>query len=195
MKCFVWGHSKGDRTGCRGRPLPLDMRVIFSWPTSGPSRVRLRRRLAHAFEGSGQQCRGIRPLENDGDHDSLLRSKQSRLIGHARPVQACEEPSPRSTPDWGSRLVLASCCAAGPGEHVHPPRVDLFHPAVGCQSSTCPHEELTIAPVIARASFEARNEMSFAVSTREGDRRRSAFEVMISAIFSFGTPIAFPPIS
>jgi len=63
------------------------------------------------------------------------------------------------------------------------------------QSSICPEEELTIAPVIARASSEARNEIRFDVSTTEGNRRRSAFEAMISAIFSFGTPIAFPPIS
>ena len=66
---------------------------------------------------------------------------------------------------------------------------------VGGQSRTCPLDELTMAPVIERASSEARKEMSVAVSTREGDRPRSALEVMISAIFSFGTPIAFPPIS
>jgi len=37
--------------------------------------------------------------------------------------------------------------------------------------------------------------MSFAVSTSDGERWSSALDVTISAIFSFGTPIALAAIS
>src|ERR687898_1569306 len=56
------------------------------------------------------------------------------------------------------------------------------------QSRTCPHEELTIAPVMTRASSEARNEISFAVSSRVGERPSSALVVTISSTFSFEAP-------
>src|SRR5215218_6086184 len=63
------------------------------------------------------------------------------------------------------------------------------------QSSTRPHDELTIAPVRVFASSEATNVTSLAVSANVGDRRSSVLEVMISAIFSLGTPMASAPSS